>query len=130
MRKLRTLGLTAIVIGLLVSCQSKISEESSYEGLTHCVFLKLNDSIAGSERQLVLDALLGLLDIKEVETLSVVERADIGDDRALDYDIMMIATFDNIEALERYDKNASHEEVRNTLKKYLSKPPATFDFIE
>ena len=112
------------LLGLLWSCQNK---EAEYSGLTHCVFLKLKDPQSTAE---VKQQLLQLDSIKEVETIVVVVKTDVGDSRALDYDLLMIATFTNEAALKRYDQNEFHQQIRQQLKPYLAGPPATFDFME
>lgn len=112
------------LLGLLWSCQNK---EAAYSGLTHCVFLKLKDSQTAAE---VKQQLLQLDSITEVETIVVVGRTDVGDSRALDYDLLIIATFTDQAALKRYDQNKFHQQIRQQLKPYLAGPPATFDFME
>lgn len=112
----------------LSSCNTQ--QDQAYSGLTHCVFLDLTEDVSPEDLRRITDTLSSLANIEEVRTISVVERTDVGDARALVYDLMLIATFDDKAALSRYDKNPNHQLVRGFLKPFLASAPATFDFEE
>lgn len=127
MKLLRMVLLSVLFANFILSCEEK---PASHQGLTHCVFLDLRPGISAADQQRIKDTLLSLGNIEEVRSISVVDKTDVGDSRALDYDIMLIATFEDKMALSSYDKNPDHQMVRDFLKPYMAGAPATFDFEE
>ncbi|PQB04767.1 Dabb family protein [Aureitalea marina] len=93
-------------------------------GLEHQVYLAINDS---SMQEEVIDQLMTLKQVEGVEAVEVFSRLDVGDERALDYDLLLRVYFKDEKALAQYDSDSLHQSVRNQLKPHLSKPPLTFD---
>jgi len=118
----------------LVSANKKLDSlqvlalKNTSEGIVHTVFLSLKDDVTEAEQTTFKTLLESLERIDEVQLLIVADRMDVGDVRALDYDIVLYAIFKNEEALKVYDSNEYHNEVRAQLITYLSGPPATFDY--
>jgi hypothetical protein len=93
-------------------------------GLEHQVYLSLFDE---QDSMHVTRELMKLSQVDGVKAVEVFSRFDVGDTRALDYDLLLRVYFEDEAALKRYDADSLHQEVRGRLKPYLSKPPATFD---
>ena len=93
-------------------------------GLEHQVYLSLLDE---QDSTLVTQELMKLTQVEGVEAVEVFSQLDVGDTRALDYDLLLRVYFKDELALKSYDADSLHQEVRGRLKPYLSKPPATFD---
>lgn len=98
-------------------------------GVRHIVFLDLKPEITEAEKAEFMTITKNLSRIAEVKAMNVAERADTGDKRALDYDVVLYMTFATKEDLVVYDQNKFHQEVRQQLGKYLAAAPATFDYV-
>ncbi len=97
--------------------------------LVHTVFLSLKEDIKNEDKETVIQKLSSLGEIEEVLSIQISDRIDVGDTRALDYDLVLYMTFQNEADLSAYDQNAYHNEVRAFLKPFLGGPPATFDYM-
>ena len=95
------------------------------DGLTHMVFLALTKD---APKDAVITDLLSLSEIPEVMSVKVIDRLEVGDARALEYDLLLIAEFTSLEDLKIYDQDQFHQQIRAKLKPHLRLPPATFDY--
>ena len=107
--------------------QLKSEINSQYKGyIGHDIYLKLKN---GEDQSKVIKALNSLGTIKGVEALKVGPFKNLGDKRALTYDVKMQMYFKDEKAYQHYNKDATHLEVRKQLGPMLDGPPASYDFI-
>jgi hypothetical protein len=127
---MRTIFLLAFTF-LLISCKQQVSEvtETDEAAIEHLVFFSLKDGLSTKEIQSFKDLLKTLEDIEGVSEVEVNRRTDVGDSRALDYDLLMEIEFTSIANLKSYADHPYHLEVRDSLMPWLAAPPATFDVI-
>ncbi|MBT8275337.1 MAG: Dabb family protein [Bacteroidia bacterium] len=126
---------------LLLSCKSRdvsndlISPETLIEvqkpsfEIEHMVFFTLKDSTTNAEISLFKERLRSLRRIKEVGQIFVAETQDLGDSRALDYDVVMTVSFRNRTEMEVYMDHPFHLIVKESLKPFLREAPATIDLM-
>lgn len=93
-------------------------------GLEHQVYLAL---LSESDSEKVTQELMKLEKVEGVEAIEVWTPLDVGDERSMDYDLLLRVYFKDEAALKAYDTDSLHQAVRTRLKSYLRKPPATFD---
>lgn len=116
-----------LVVGtLMLGCKSEMSQDPQAE-LEHLVFIALNDSVSPAEIKLIKSKLNSLNRVEGVLDLSISEALDVGDKRALDYDILLQIWFENAASLKIYSEDEYHIRIKQELKPFLSRPPATFD---
>jgi hypothetical protein len=126
-------------LALVLSCNSedKKLDEVAQEGdllvtdngqLEHMVFFSLKDTLSVDDLNFVKNQLNKLAHIPLVHEITISERKDLGDPRALDYDLLMIMRFTGESALQLYQQDPRHLNIKNSLAKYLDGAPATFDF--
>jgi len=104
-------------------------EVSAKEGLEHLVFFSLKDSLEESSIQKFKKLLLSLERIEGVVEVEVYKKEEVGDPRALDFDLMMSVEFGKADDLRIYSTHPYHLAVRDSLMGFLAGPPATFDMI-
>ncbi len=107
--------------------QLKLDLNSQYKGyIGHDVYLKLKNL---EDMPKVTDALYSLKNVNGVEAIKVGPFKNLGDKRALNYDVKMQMYFKNETAYKFYNKDSTHLNVRAQLGSLLASPPASFDFI-
>ena len=128
-------SLIVILILLFGSCKQETNSTKTEpvkmgaEGaLEHLVFFSLKDSLPTEDVERFKNLLLTLDRIEGVIEVEVNSRSDVGDSRALNYDLLMVLEFEAISYLNTYAEHPYHLEVRDSLMPYLAAPPATFDF--
>lgn len=95
--------------------------------LVHLVYLKLQPDADVAQ---VTKAIYELKKIEVVYDLEVGVAEDLGDARALDYQLMMSMEFKNEADYKTYQAHETHLALRESLQDFLAAPPATFDYIE
>lgn len=120
---------TALAKAQYIADSLRVAAVPLASGVKHIVFLELKPEITDTEKATFLKITKSLKDIPEVKAMSVAERTDTGDKRALDYDVVLYMTFATKEDLAAYDQNEFHQQVRQQLGEYLASPPATFDYV-
>ena len=125
---MKKLFLALLLVPMFIGCHQGGSIEGA--GVEHLVFLKLRPDLRPSE---VNDFHTYVQDLKKVEGvigLDISERSDVGDERALDYDLLLTVWLEDEEALKTYDQDSLHNEIRQVLYAYLYQAPATFDIVD
>ncbi len=115
----------------LAIAEAKLTTSSTITGLVHTTYFTMKPDLTEAEQKAFLEGLESLKNIKEVQSIIIEKRLNVGDEvRALtQFDIIMQLMFANEADLKNYDKNEEHNKLRKTLGKYLAGPPATFDFM-
>ena len=119
-----------LFIPLIINCNQRGPNNVDGAGVEHLVFLKLRPDLRPSEEK---DFRTYIQDLKKVEgvmAMSVKERVDVGDERALDYDLLLTVWLKDEESLKAYDQDSLHNEIRQVLYAYLYQAPATFDIVD
>ena len=118
------------LIAVLVGCTgNSIPADRTKDGVyKHVVLLDLKDSCTETDIIKVKTRLLELSKVEGVLDLSVTERYDAGDARALkDYDLMLYMEFASEEMLYAYSTDPFHLAVRSDLKAYMAAAPMVID---
>lgn len=138
---------TLIILGLFyIGCKS---EYNNYDGnayptnvydknlsqygyenqLVHMVFFPLKEDLTTEQKDSFLIKIETLKRISDVQGLSVGEFADLNDKRALaQYGVAVTMGFENKDNYHTYQNHPIHLELKSSVGKYLSAPPASFDF--
>ena len=113
----------------LVSPEELIEVQKPLNEIQHMVFFALKDGRSKTDLTLFKDRLSSLAKIEEVRRIVVSESQDLGDPRALDYDVVMTILFRNKTEMDIYFEHPFHLIVKESLKPYLKGAPATLDLI-
>lgn len=109
----------------IVSLKSQLEPEGE---LVHLVLFKVK---ADADQAALVAEVKKLEQIKEVMDLEIGPFEDLGDARALsDYSILMQMSFVNKAAYENYQKHPTHLALKENIGKFMSGPPATYDFMK
>lgn len=123
--------LFSVLLVVIISCKREVINVSNTKSaaIEHLVFFSMKDGLAEEEISNFKNSLMSLAEIEGIITLKISEKQDVGDPRALDYDIVMSVQFEAISYLNTYAEHPHHLKVRESLMKYLAGPPATLDLI-
>ncbi len=104
--------------------QTQIEPEGD---LVHVVFFKTKPD---ADLNALGAAIEKLASIKEVKDLQYGSFEDLGDARALDFDLMMEMSFDSEADYKIYQAHPVHLQLKEAVKSFLAGPPATYDYLK
>ena len=103
--------------------------QSPSNELVHLVFFQLKKGYTAEDLQKLSALLKSLETVKTTNVVRVGMPTETNDPRAKkDYQMALLVTFDNLEKLSTYQKDAFHLEVRKKAGPYLEGPPVVYDF--
>ncbi|MCO6476850.1 MAG: Dabb family protein [Phaeodactylibacter sp.] len=97
--------------------------------LIHIVFLKTKEGLPEEEMAALIGSIRKLGEIGLVKSLEVGKLADTGDERFVTgHNIAFQMAFDGMADYQAYMEHPTHLEIRESLKGFLSGPPAVYDY--
>ncbi len=124
MKKLCILLTIALIA---MSCSEEIRDRQGMIG--HTVYIDLKNDITDAETTSFITELKGLAAIDYLHDLELSKRISSGDLRQdRDFDVVMTMYFEDLDALDRYQQDSLHVEIRTATRKYLAAPPVIYDF--
>jgi hypothetical protein len=120
---------TGVVNNDFIGNEEFIQKQKPTYKIEHMVFFNLKDSSTKADITLFKDRLRSLIKIKEVRQIFVSESQDLGDSRALDYDLVMTSYFNSRNDMDVYMDHPFHLIVKESLKPFLKGTPATLDLL-